>query len=241
VVANAGATNTGAVDPLAALADACAAERLWLHVDAAYGWSAVLVPEGRAALDGIGRADSVTLDPHKWFAQPYDAGCVLLRDGRMLEETFGQRPDYMQDVAADEGEVNFADRGLALTRRFRALKIWLSVQVLGVGWFRRLVGRCLRLAEYAEGRLAATPGFRVVVPRSLSIVCFRHEPPGLTDGPALDGHNRTMQEAANATGRTFLTSTRVGGRVTLRMCFVNWRTTAADVDEVVGLLAAAAR
>jgi glutamate/tyrosine decarboxylase-like PLP-dependent enzyme len=240
VIANGGATNTGAVDPLAALADLCAAERLWLHVDAAYGWSAVLVPEGRAALDGIGRADSVTLDPHKWFAQPYDAGCVLVRNGRLLEETFSQRPDYMQDVMADEeAEVNFADRGLTLTRRFRALKIWLSVQVLGVGWFRRLIDHCLRLAEYAEGLLTAS-GFRMVVPRSLGVVCFRHEPPGVSDGEALDRHNRDTQEAVNAMGRAFLTSTRLGGRLTLRMCFVNWRTTAADVEEVVRLLAEAA-
>ncbi len=240
VVANAGTTNTGAVDPLAALADLCAAERLWLHADAAYGWNAVLVPEGRSALDGIGRCDSVTLDPHKWFAQPYDAGCVLVRDGRRLEATFAQRPDYLQDVFADEGEVNFADRGLTLTRRFRALKIWLSVKVLGVGWFRRLVERGLRLAEYAEGLIAATPGFRVVAPRSLSVVCFRHEPPGLA-GEALDRHNAAVNAAVNATGRAFLTTTRLGGRVTLRMCFVNWRTTAADVEEVVRLLAAAAQ
>jgi aromatic-L-amino-acid decarboxylase len=239
VVANGGATNTGAVDPLAALADLCAGERLWLHVDAAYGWSAVLVPEGRAALAGIGRADSVTLDPHKWFAQPYDAGCVLVRDGRLLEATFAQRPDYMRDVLADVGEVNFADRGVALTRRFRALKIWLSVKVLGVGWFRRLVERSLRLAEYAEGLIARSPGFRVVVRRQLSVFCFRHEPPGLTD-EALDRHNTAVQEAVNATGRAFLSSTRLGGRVTLRMCFVNWRTTAADVEEVVRLLAEAA-
>jgi glutamate/tyrosine decarboxylase-like PLP-dependent enzyme len=227
------------VDPLGALADVCAAERLWLHVDAAYGWNAVLVPEGQSALAGINRADSVTLDPHKWFAQPYDAGCVLVRDGRRLEETFGQRPDYMQDVLADEGEVNFADRGLTLTRRFRALKVWLSVKVLGVGWFRQLVVRCLRLAEYAEGLLIAE-GFRIVVPRSLGVVCFRHEPAHLGNGQVLDDHNRDVQEAVNATGRVFLTSTRLGGRVTLRMCFVNWRTTAADVEEVVRLLTEAA-
>jgi glutamate/tyrosine decarboxylase-like PLP-dependent enzyme len=239
VAANGGATNTGAVDPLGALADVCAAERLWLHVDAAYGWNAVLVPEGQSALAGINRADSVTLDPHKWFAQPYDAGCVLVRDGRRLEETFGQRPDYMQDVLADEGEVNFADRGLTLTRRFRALKVWLSVKVLGVGWFRQLVVRCLRLAEYAEGLLIAE-GFRIVVPRSLGVVCFRHEPAHLGNGQVLDDHNRDVQEAVNATGRVFLTSTRLGGRVTLRMCFVNWRTTAADVEEVVRLLTEAA-
>jgi glutamate/tyrosine decarboxylase-like PLP-dependent enzyme len=238
VVANGGTTSTGAVDPLAELAEVRSAEGLWLHVDAAYGWTAVLVPEGRAAFAGIDRADSVALDPHKWFAQPYDAGCVLVRDGRRLEATFTQHADFLCDVAARSGEVNFADRSLALTRRFRALKVWLSVQVLGLGWFRKLVGRCFRLAEYAELALTAA-GFRVVAPRQLGVVCFRHEPPGLS-GEALDRHNLAVNDAVNATGRAALSSTRVGGRATLRMCFVNWRTTAADVDEVVGLLAEAA-
>jgi glutamate/tyrosine decarboxylase-like PLP-dependent enzyme len=203
-------------------------------VDAAYGWSAALVPEGRAALAGIDRADSVALDPHKWFAQPFDAGCLLVRDGRRLETTFTQHADYLHDVAAHGGEVNLADRGPALTRRFRALKIWLSVQVLGLAWFRDLVGRCFRLAEYAELALTAA-GFRIVVPKQLGIVCFRHEPTGFV-GEALDRHNQSINNAVNETRRTAMSSTRVGGRVTLRMCFVNWRTTAADVDEVVELL-----
>src|SRR4051794_2923382 len=156
VVANGGATNTGTVDPLGPLADLCAAERLWLHADAAYGWSAVLTAEGRAELAGIDRADSVTLDPHKWLAQPYDAGGVLGRGGGPLPAAVGPRPGHRQDVFADPGEINFADCGLALPRRFRALKVWLSVQTLGVGWFRQLVDRCLRLAGYAEAVLRAT-------------------------------------------------------------------------------------
>ena len=163
VVANAGATNTGTVDPLAALADVCRDERLWLHVDAAYGWAAVLTAEGRAVLDGIARADSITLDPHKWFGQTFEAGCVLVRDGRRLAETFAVRPEYMQDVEPAEDEVNFADRGIALTRRFRALKIWLSVKVLGVGWFRDLVERSCRLADFAAGAAGTVAGFRGAV------------------------------------------------------------------------------
>jgi len=237
VVANAGATNTGTVDPLAALADVCAAERLWLHVDAAYGWSAVLTHEGRGALAGIERADSITLDPHKWFGQPFDAGCLLVKHGWQLQAAFSQQPDYMQDVLAGSGEINFSDYGLALTRRFRALKIWLSVQVLGVAWFRRLIEHCMWLADYAEAVLRTTPSFRVVNPRRLSLVCFRHEPPGLVGNEdALDRHNQGLVDALAATGRAFLSSTRLRGRVALRMCFVNWRTTADDVDEIVRLL-----
>jgi glutamate/tyrosine decarboxylase-like PLP-dependent enzyme len=242
VVANAGATNTGTVDPLADLADVCAAEGLWLHVDAAYGWPAVLVPEGRAVLDGIGRADSITLDPHKWFGQTFESGCVLVRDGRRLGETFAMRPEYMQDVEPAADEINFCDHGLALTRRFRALKIWLSIKVHGVGWFRALVQRCCDLADLGEALLRRAPGFEILCPRQLSIVCFRYVPPGkLCSEPELDRLNLDLVEALRVSGRAFLSSTRLGGRVALRLCFVNWRTTAADVEEVVQRLEALAR
>jgi len=245
VVANAGATSTGAVDPLAALADVCRDQRLWLHVDAAYGWSAVLTAEGRTLLDGIARADSITLDPHKWFGQTFEAGCLLVRDGRRLDETFALRPDYMQDVAPAADEVNFCDRGIALTRRFRALKIWFSVKVLGVGWFRRLVERCCRLAEFAQALLESHAGFEILCPRQLSIVCFRYVPPGFDcENPAaeqqLNRLNLSLVDQLRATGKAFISSTRLGDRVALRFCFVNWRTTAADVEETIGLLAALA-
>ncbi len=240
VFANAGATSTGTVDPLAALADVCRDEGLWLHADAAYGWSAVLTPEGKALLDGIGRADSVTLDPHKWFGQTFEAGCILVRDGGRLARTFSVQPEYMQDVAAGHDEVNFADHGIALTRRFRALKIWLSVKVLGVGWFRALVEHCVRLADYGQALLERSPGFEIVSPRRLSIVCFRYAPAGLPD-EEVHRLNLAVVEGLRATGRAFLSSTRLRGRVALRFCFVNWRTTAADVDEVVRLLADVAR
>lgn len=237
VVASAGTTSTGSVDPLGELAELCTEERLWLHVDAAYGWPAVLTAEGKALLAGICRADSVTLDPHKWFAQTFEVGCLLVRDGRRLEETFSHRPDYLQDVAAGAGEVNFCDRGLALTRRFRALKIWLSVKVLGVSWFRRLVERSCRLAELAQARLERSPCFEVLSPARLSIVCFRFVPPGVgADEETLNRLNRALVDELRITGRAFISSTRLGQRVALRFCFVNWRTTAADVEEVIALL-----
>jgi glutamate/tyrosine decarboxylase-like PLP-dependent enzyme len=237
VVANAGATSTGTVDPLDELAEVCRERGLWLHVDAAYGWSAVLTVEGRRLMAGIDRADSVTLDPHKWFAQPFEAGCVLVRDGKRLGETFTVRPDYMQDVAPEADEINFADHGIALTRRFRALKIWLSVQVLGLKWFRALVERCCRLADYAEGRLRRSPDFEILSGRQLSIVAFRHVPARLRgDEAALDRLNLALVERLLASGRAFASSTKLRGRVALRFCFVNWRTTTADVDAVIELL-----
>jgi glutamate/tyrosine decarboxylase-like PLP-dependent enzyme len=236
VVANGGATNTGAIDPLQAVAEIAREERLWLHVDAAYGWSAVLTPEGRSALAGIERADSITLDPHKWFAQAFTAGCILVREGRRLESAFTLRPEYMQDVEPSGEEINFADHSLALTRRFRALKIWLSVKVLGVDWFRGLVARCCRLADFAERLLAESGHIEVFGPRQLSIVCFRFVPPGGRSDDDLDHLNLALVEGLRKTGRAFLSSTRLRGRVALRFCFVNWRTTAKDVEEVVRLL-----
>jgi glutamate/tyrosine decarboxylase-like PLP-dependent enzyme len=233
-VANGGATNSGAVDPLNSLAEMCQRERIWLHVDAAYGWPAVLTEAGRANLSGIERADSLTLDPHKWLAQTYEAGCVLVRDGSRLPAAFAIRPEYMQDVEPGEDEVNFCDLGLALTRRFKALKVWLSLQVLGIGWYRRLVERCFQLAELSQHLLEETGCFEMLS-RQLSIVCFRHVPAGMLP-ERLDGWNLALVESLRKTGRVFLSSTRLRGQVYLRFCFVNWRTTTADVEEAIGLL-----
>lgn len=240
VVANAGATNTGAIDPLPALADWCRDQALWLHVDAAYGWPAVLTSDGRMQLAGIERADSITLDPHKWFGQTFEAGCLLVREGQRLPATFAHQPDYMQDVLPAADEVNFADHGIALTRRFRALKIWFSVKALGVGWFRSLIEHCCQLAAFVELLLRQTPGFEVVCPRQLSIVCFRYLPPGwdpVARCAELDRLNLAIVEELGKTGRAFLSSTRLRGQVALRFCFVNWRTTARDVEATVQLLA----
>jgi glutamate/tyrosine decarboxylase-like PLP-dependent enzyme len=237
VVANAGATNTGAVDPLVSLAELCREEKLWLHADAAYGWSAVLTAEGKAALNGIGQCDSVTLDPHKWFGQCFESGCLLVREGRRLAETFTMRPEYMQDVEPETDQINFADQGLALTRRFRALKIWLSVKVLGMQWYRELVHRSCRLAELAEVLLKQEQDFEILSSPHLSIICFRFNPNRLRlNEEDLNRLNLSIIDELRATGRAFISSTRLRGQVALRFCFVNWRTTAADVEEIIQLL-----
>jgi glutamate/tyrosine decarboxylase-like PLP-dependent enzyme len=176
---------------------------------------------------GLGEADSVTLDPHKWLAQGFEVGALLVRAPAALERAFVMRPEYLEDVAPGEGEVNFSDRGVALTRRFRALKVWLSLKVLGLGWYRKMVTHTRTLALYAAAALEAAR-FRVVSTQ-LSIVCFAR--PGLDDA----GH-RALLERVRATGQVFLSSTRLDGRVVLRFCFVNWRTTADDVDRAIGLL-----
>jgi glutamate/tyrosine decarboxylase-like PLP-dependent enzyme len=237
VAASAGATNTGAVDPLVPLGEWCGRERLWLHVDAAYGAPAALIPEGACELAGIGKADSITFDPHKWFAQTFEVGGLLVRDGRRLAETFALRPDYLQDATPEEREVNFCDHGIALTRRFRALKVWLSVKVLGLKWYRELVERCFRLADYAQLRLERAGCFEMLSPRQLSTLCFRYRPPTEPfDDRRLDQLNVKILDELRKTGRAFLSSTRLNGRVAIRMCFINWRTTSGDVDEVIRLL-----
>lgn len=235
VVATAGTTNTGTIDPLDDLATFCQTHQLWLHVDAAYGWPAVLTDEGKMLLRGIHWADSITLDPHKWFGQTFEAGCLLVRRGEALEETFSLRPEYMQDVTPRSDEINFADHGIALTRRFRALKIWLSIKVLGVGWFRRLVEHCCHLADYAQGLLEQTR-FEILSPRQLSIVCFRYVPASPTTDAELDRLNLDICRKLLDSGQAFLSTTRLDGRVALRLCFVNYRTTAADVEQTVRLL-----
>lgn len=236
VAANAGATNTGTVDQLNEIADVCTANRLWFHVDAAYGGPAVLIPEGKQKLSGIERADSITFDPHKWFGQTFEAGGLLVRNGKRLAETFALRPDYMQDVEPTQEQVNFCDHGIALTRRFRALKIWLSVKVLGVAWFRHLVQHCCDLAEFAERLVTQTQGFVISCRRQLSIICFRYEPPGWSDVERIDELNLSILEDLRQSGVAFLSSTRLHGRVVIRMCFVNWRTTSGDVEQIVNLL-----
>ncbi|MEZ6143600.1 MAG: aminotransferase class V-fold PLP-dependent enzyme [Zavarzinella sp.] len=234
VAANAGSTNTGAVDPLGAIADLCHHHQIWLHVDAAYGWLGILAPTASQHFAGIDRIDSITLDPHKWFAQTYDVGCLLVRQGMLLERTFANHPDYMQDVIPKHGEVNFADRGIALTRRCRALKIWFSLMTLGTDWFRRLANHCCQLAQYSA-ELLLRAGFTIIAPPTLSIVCFRYHPEDQTE-EVLEQWNRKLCQAIQQSETAFLSSTNLDNKFTLRVCFVNWRTTAADVEALVDLL-----
>ena len=231
--ASAGSTNTGAVDPLAGLADVCAAERLWLHVDAAYGGFAALTAKGRAALAGLERADSVTLDPHKWLYQPMECGCVLIRDGARLERTFAIHPDYLDgDAVQSAGEVNFADRGLQLSRGFRALKVWVTVHTFGLSAFRACIQRNLDLAEYAEGLIRDCPELTVMAPATLGIVCFRREWPGC-DEAETERRGTALAEELERGGTALVSTTRLAGWHAIRLCILNPTTTAGHVRQVI--------
>lgn len=240
VIATAGTTNTGAVDPLAELADFCRGEGLWLHADGAYGAAAVLCEEGRRLLEGLGRADSLSLDPHKWLFQPYEIGCVLVREGRHLEATFRILPEYLEDIDRGEEEVNFCDRGVQLTRGFRALKLWMSLKVFGLPAFREAVGRGFALARSAAGMLVALEGWEVVTPPQMAVVTFRYAPAGL-GAAAVDALNRRLVDRVVAEGFAMLSSTVLRGRTVLRMCTINPRTTEEDLRQTVRHLDGLAR
>jgi aromatic-L-amino-acid/L-tryptophan decarboxylase len=239
VVATAGTTGTGAVDPLADLRSVCDEHGLWLHVDGAYGAAAMLTPRGRAQLRGLELADSVTLDPHKWLFQPLDAGCLLVRDGAALERTFSISRPFLRDAAPATAEINFGDRGIELTRRFRALKLWMSLKVYGAAAFRAAVDHGLALAEHAERRLANDPGWEVMTPAQLGIVTFRVRRTGASPRE-LDALNSRLPAAALADGFTYVSSHRVRGATALRLCTINPRATRADVDSTIDRLAALA-
>jgi aromatic-L-amino-acid/L-tryptophan decarboxylase len=233
VVANAGTTNTGAVDPLAELASVCAERSVWLHVDAAYGGFAVLTERGRRWLAGLEQADSITLDPHKWLYQPYEAGCLLVRQGPLLSQAFQIMPDYLQDTAVGGVEVNFADRGIQLTRSARAFKLWLSLQYFGVDSFRRAIDRSLDLAELAERTIAESNELELLSPAALGVVCFRRRPSGLDEEGSLERLNADLDRRLAESGEGMISSTRIDGRFALRLCILNHRSRAEDVERVL--------
>jgi glutamate/tyrosine decarboxylase-like PLP-dependent enzyme len=232
-----GATNSGAVDPLRELAEVCRERGVWLHVDAAYGGFAVLSERGRRALDGIELAESVTLDPHKWLYQPYECGCVLVRDGVLLERTFAIEPHYLEDARAAEGEVNFSDRGLQLTRGARAVKVWLSLRTFGLGAFRAAVDRTLELAEYARRRARDDERLELLG-GELGIVCLRRVRAD-ADEDELERLNAALVAQVERSGFGLVSSTRLHGRYAIRLCILAHTTTQDDVDRVLDYLATA--
>ena len=223
VMATAGTTSTGAIDPLPELAAVCKEHGLWLHVDGAYGAPAVLTERGKAALRGIELADSLALDPHKWLFQPYEAGCLLVREPGALERAFNLDGPYLRDTGG--GAVDFRNRGLQLTRSSRALKLYLSLRVFGLDAFRAAIDHGIDLAEHAEATLRERPGWEVVTPAQLGIVTFRR------DGD--DERQTAIAAAMVRDGYAAPSTTVVGGRVVLRLCTINPRTTREEIEETI--------
>ena len=233
VVGSAGTTGTGAVDDLEALAAVAERERLWLHVDAAYGGFFALTERGRAALRGIERSDSVTLDPHKSLFLPYGTGCVLVRDREAMRRAHAGSASYMPPMQSDEAFLDFCELGPELSRDVRGLRVWLPLKMHGAAAFREALDEKLDLARLAAERLRAMPGVEVVAEPELSLLAFRARPPGLPEGEALDAFNRRLLARVNARQRVLLTGTAARGRFALRICVLSFRTHRDRVEAAI--------
>ena len=236
VCANAGTTGTGAIDPLEPLADFCSREGIWLHADAAYGGFALVTQEGKELLAGIESADSVGMDAHKWFFQPYECGALMVKNAKHLEDAFGVGNDVLQDTVWGTNHPNFADRGLQLSRAARALKIWMSVQTFGMTAFRAAVQQGLDLTRRAEAYVETSPVLELLTPVSLGVVCFRVNPGDGRDERSLEDVNRTVLARVFWDDLAFFSSTALKGVFSLRMCIVNHTTTWEDVRMTLDLV-----
>lgn len=224
IVGNAGTTNTGAVDDLAALADVAAGRRMWLHVDAAYGGFFMLTERGRKVMRGIERADSATLDPHKTLFLPYGTGSLLVRDGERLKQAHALTADYLPAMQDTQDFVDFCQVSPELSRPPRGLRVWVPLKLHGAAAFRRALDEKLDLAEWAARQLRAlAPAIEVVAEPQLSTVAFRLRRPG-ADVDSLNRLNRAFLERINARNRVHLTGTMLGDRFVLRICVVSFRT-----------------
>ncbi len=236
IAAVAGSTNTGSVDDVAALADLAAAEDLWLHVDAAYGAGALLSERDAGRIGPLDRADSVTVDPHKWFFQPYDIGSLLVRRIDDLRDTFHREPEYYRTPGHEEEPLSFYQYSMEGTRRFRALKLWMSWKHLGTRGLGKLVERTDDIAARLAERIAASDDFEALPPDpELSVVCFRWLPGGRVaagrlDPATLDEVQDGLQRALEVTGEGWVSTTRLRGGTWLRAGIVNYLSTEDDAD-----------
>jgi glutamate/tyrosine decarboxylase-like PLP-dependent enzyme len=232
VVASAGTVTTGAIDPIAELSAFCRAQGLWLHIDGAYGALTALSSRFREPMSAIGLADSVSLDPHKFLFCAFEAGCVLVRDRHDLRHAFHAQPSYLT-MTEDPDFIDFANQGPQLSRAFKALKVWWSLKHYGVDAYASVIDRMHDLALYMGQRLDAHPDFELLAPVVFNCVCLRLK--------ALDdaGNRRVLKQLVDS-GDAFLGPALVKGRTGLRTCFMNLRTTQADVDFIIDRLAALA-
>jgi glutamate/tyrosine decarboxylase-like PLP-dependent enzyme len=232
VVGNAGTVNTGAIDPLDALADFCAREKLWFHVDGAYGAMASIVPSLKPHFAGMERADSIAVDPHKWLYVPYEAGATLVREPGRLSATFRKFPEYL---AADPespfpGPAWFAERGVELSRGFKALKVWMGLKTHGRRAYAAQIESDVQLARFLTAEVDRRPDFERLAEPVLSIANFRYRPAGRAlTGAELDRVNRKIINRLVGDGSFFLAPTVLKGRTALRVSITNFRTREADL------------
>jgi aromatic-L-amino-acid/L-tryptophan decarboxylase len=239
VVASAGTVNTGAIDPLPEIAEISRQHNLWLHVDGAYGALAAIAAPDKFA--GLELADSISLDPHKWLFQSLDCGCLLYRDASAAQRAFSHTGDYAKSLSSDPIEsFAFFEESIELSRRFRALRLWLSLRFHGMRAFRDAIRKNMKLATRLATAIANHPEFELLAPVELSAVCFRHKVGAPATEEELNRHNSAILERLIKRGRMYLSNATVRGEFALRACIVNHRTTEADVDSVIPEVLAAA-
>ena len=246
VCASAGTANTGAIDPLLEIAEVCRRHRVWFHIDGAYGAPAAMTSDYHWMQDGFAQADSMSLDPHKWLFAPLDVGCVLFRDETAAAQAFSLQSEYTA-VSEEDGIERYAffNYGLELSRRFRALKVWMILKGRGVRRITRMIEQNISLRRYLDARIAADPRLEALG-SDLSISCFRYHPAGPHTGGAgacepaapaeqvrLNALNRKILETLVAEGRVYMSPTTLGGRYALRVCIVNFRTMQGDINLLV--------
>ena len=235
-VATAGDVNTGAIDPLDAIADVCQQSGLWLHVDGSYGALAAHSPHVRGALSALGRADSLSLDPHKWLYAPLDVGCLLIRNAGALRSAFSEGAGYV-DVVADRDMSDFAywDYSPELSRRFRALKIWLLLKIHGVRAIQAAIDGNIAVAQHLAAAVDASDDFERAAPAPLSIVCFRYRGGDCrAESPQrIDAFNKALLVEVQRDGESYVSNAIINGRFALRACIVNFRTQPADADRLL--------
>jgi len=239
IAASAGTVNTGAIDPLDILADICADEGLWLHVDGAYGAIGKLDPTVAPLFAGMERAQSIAIDPHKWLSVPVECGCALVYDKQLLRETFSLVPVYiqMEEGKGFAGLPWFSEYGFQQTRGFRALKLWMVLQSAGRQGLAQRIIRHNTLAQHLASLIDATPDFERLAPVSLSIVCFRDVPPALQgDETAIEQLNRAIIPFVQSSGEAFITGTVLHGQFTLRACILHDATTEEDVAALLDIV-----
>ena len=234
VVATAGTTATGAIDPLPEVADLCDHHGLWLHVDAAYGGAAAFAPALRPLLCGIERADSIAFDPHKWLYTPQSSASLLVRDVATLARSFSIDAAYVREDAEHSGRgVNIGELGPQWSRGFQALKVWMSLAAHGTAAYGRRIAHDVDLVRYLDDRVRAHPDLEPMCPVILSIACFRYAPAAVADEARLDALNERLMTEIRRDGRTFPSNAVLRGRYCLRACITNHRTEAAEMDALV--------
>jgi len=244
VVANAGTVNTGAVDPFAEIREIADRFQLWMHVDGSYGAFAVLAESARKLFDGMERADSIALDPHKWLYLPVDVGCVIYREPEIGRAAFAHEAEYTRIIGQEADEAfAFWDYGPELSRRFRALKVWMLLKGVGLDSLGEAIESNLACARHLESMVRASDDFEMVAPIELSIFCFRHVPAQLRNGSpqAIDAFNERLLIALQRDGSSYLSNATLAGRFALRGCVLNYRSTLRDMEILLDDLRRVAR